>query len=51
MGKPLRGWPEKGGDFEQKFDSSYNNFFSVWEHREKKINSTGLGLGKVCTFI
>ena len=22
----------EGGDFEQKFDSSYNNFFSVWEH-------------------
>ena len=22
----------KGGYFVKKFDSSYNNFFSVWEH-------------------
>jgi hypothetical protein len=22
----------QGGLFEKKFDSSYNNFFSVWEH-------------------
>ena len=38
MGKPLRGWPEEGGDFEQKFDfsSSTTTFFSMGTLVKKK---------------